>query len=66
MRRRTSKSGGLRNATAGGLVPLLLLSSLPGCAVRKLSDWSKVQAVAPDTKTEVQLYEDALLPESSK
>ena len=49
MRRRTNKSGGLRNATAGGLVPLLLLSSLPGCAVRDLSDWSKVQAVAPDT-----------------
>ena len=44
MRRRTNKSGGLRNATAGGLVPLLLLSSLPGCAVRDLSDWSKVQS----------------------
>lgn len=43
---------------AAGLVPLLLLTALPGCVARHMPDWSKVQAVAPDTKTEVHLYED--------
>ena len=47
-----------RTTTAAGLVPLLLLTSLPGCVARHMPDWSKVQAVAPDTTIEVQLYKD--------
>ena len=59
MRRWTNKSGGgLRNTTAAGLVPLLLLASVPGCTARHIPDWSTVQAVKPDTKTEVTLYKD--------
>ena len=59
MRRRTNKSGGgLRNTTATGLVPLLLLASFPGCTARHLPDWSEVESVEPETKTEVRLYED--------
>ena len=50
---------GLRRITATGLVPLLLLTALPGCVARHMPDWEKVQDVAPDTKTEVQLYEDS-------
>ena len=42
---------------ATGLVPLLLLVSGPGCVARHMPDWSKVQSVAPETKTEVQLYD---------
>ena len=62
MRRRTNNSGeGLRKTTAAGLVPLLLLASLPCCTARHLPDWSTVQAVKPGTKTEVQLYEDGVL-----
>ena len=62
MRRLTRSNGGwLRNMTATGLVPLLLLASLPGCTARHLPDWSTVQAVKPGTKTEVQLYEDGVL-----
>lgn len=49
--------GFFRKATAGGLV-LLLMTVLPGCAARHMPDWSKVQAVPPQTKTEIQLYED--------
>ena len=40
------------------LALLLLLSILPACAVRHRPDWSRVQAVSPKTKTEVQLYKD--------
>ena len=59
MRRRTNKSGErLRKTTAAGLAPLLLLASLPGCTARHVPDWSTVQAVKPDTKTEVTLYKD--------
>ena len=59
MRRRINKNGGgLRNTTATGLVPLLLLASVPGCTARHLPDWSTVQAVKPGNKTEVQLYKD--------
>ena len=62
MRILTSTNGGwLRNNTAAGLVPLLLLTSLPGCTARHLPDWSTVQAVKPGTKTEVHLYEDGIL-----
>ena len=62
MRLRTNKSGeGLRNTTAAGLVPLLLLASVPSCggwSVDPMPTWPKVQGVKPGTKTEVQLYED--------
>ena len=62
MRRRTNNSGeGLRNTMATGLVPLLLLASVPSCggwSVGPLPTWPRVQAVKPGTKTEVQLYED--------
>ena len=62
MRRLTRSNGGwLRNTTATGLVPLLLLASLPGCTARHMPDWSTVQTVKPGTKMEVQLYEDELL-----
>ena len=65
MRRRTNKNGGgIKNIPAAGLVPLLLLASVPGCAVRDLSDWSNVQAVAPSAETEVQLYKDESRKES--
>ncbi len=64
MRRWTNKrGGGLRRTTAAGLVPLLLLASVPGCTARHMPDWSTVQAVKPSTKTEVQLYEDEALLE---
>ena len=62
MRLRTNKSGeGLRNTMAAGLVPLLLLASVPSCggwSVDPMPTWPKVQGVKPGTKTEVQLYED--------
>ena len=54
----STNEGWLRNTTATGLVPLLLLASLSGCTARHMPDWSTVQAVKPGTKTEVQLYED--------
>ena len=47
----------LRRITATELV-LLLLVGLPGCAARRLPDWSWVQHVPPDTNTEVQLYKE--------
>lgn len=62
MRCRTNKSGeGLRNTTAAGLVPLLHLASLPGCAARHMPEGSRVRDVKLDTKTEVQFYEDEAL-----
>ena len=61
MRRRTNRRGeGLRNTTVAGLVPLLLLASVPSCggwSVDPMPTWSKVQGVKPGTKTEIQLYE---------
>lgn len=48
----------IRRITATELVLLLLLVGLSGCAARHLPDWSWVQDVPPDTKTEVQLYKD--------
>lgn len=63
MRSLTRSNGGwLRNMTATGLVVLLLLASLPGCTGRHLPDWSTVQAVKPNTKTEVTLYKDRTPP----
>lgn len=44
--------------TAAGLIPLLLLVSLPGCVARHMPDWSKVQSVSPDTATEIQFYKE--------
>lgn len=61
-----TNDGRFRTITATGLVPLLLLTSLPGCVARHMPDWSKVQAVAPETTTEVQLYEDSAPQESRK
>ena len=59
MRSLTSTNGGwLRNPTAAGLIPLLLLTSLPGCTARHLPDWSSVQTVKADTRMEVTLYKD--------
>ena len=42
---------------ASGLIPLLLL---PGCTARNKADWTRIQAIAPDTKSELQLYEGAV------
>ena len=54
-----TRTGGLsRKTTATGLMLSLFLSLLPGCAARHMPDWSRVQAVPPQTKTEVQLYKD--------
>ena len=62
MRSLTRSNGGwLRNMTATGLVPLLLIASVPSCggwSVGPLPTWPRVQGVTPGTKTEVQLYED--------
>jgi len=45
---------------AAGLVPLLLLAVLLGCGgpKRHMPNWSRVQAVSAQTKTEVRLYKD--------
>ena len=59
-------SGRVRRIVATGLVPLLLLVSVPGCVARHMPDWSKVQSVAPDTKTEVQLYKEGTSQRSRK
>ena len=55
-----------RKAMAAGLVPLLLLVALPGCVARHMPDWSRVQAVNRDTRTEVQLYRDSTLTGARK
>ena len=44
--------------TTTGLALLLFLSLLPSCAARHTPNWSRVQAVPPKTKIEVQLYKD--------
>ncbi len=63
MRSLTSTNGGwIRKPTATGLLPLLLLASLPGCTARPMPDWSRVQGVKPGTKTEAHLYADEVLP----
>ena len=59
MKTPTGNNGGLfGKTTATGLALLLFLSILPGCASRSMRDWSRVQAVPPQTKTEVRLYKD--------
>ena len=45
-----------KKTMASGLVVSVLLTVLPGCTARRLPDWSKVQAVSPQTKTSVRLY----------
>ncbi len=46
-----------RETMATGLVvSVLLLAVLPGCTARHMPDWSRVQAVSPQTKTHVRLY----------
>ena len=55
----TGNHGSLFSRTpATGLALLLFLSLLPSCAARHMPDWSRVQAVPPKTKTDVQLYKD--------
>ena len=55
----TGNHGSLFSRTpATGLALLLFLSLLPACAARHMPDWSRVQAVPPKTKTDVQLYKD--------
>ena len=59
MKTPTRNDGGLfRKTTARALALLLSLSLLPACAARHMPDWSRVQAVPFQTKTEVQLYKD--------
>ncbi len=63
----TGNRGRLFSKTAAnGLALLLLLSILPRCAARHMPYWSRVQAVAPRTKTEVQLYKNEAPPGSRK
>ena len=50
--------GLFRKTTASALALLLSLSILPSCAAKHMPDWSRVQAVPPKTKIEVQLYKD--------
>ena len=61
-----NNDGRFRTIMVTGLVPLLLLGSLPGCAARHKTEWSRVQAVAPETTTEVQRYEDSSTQEQQK
>ena len=59
-------TGGLsRKTTATGPVLLFFLPILTSCAARHMPDWSRVQAVPLQTKTEVQLYEDGA-PQGSR
>ncbi len=68
----------IRTTTAAGLVPLLLLASVPACATRSsrpavptvsqptarpLSEWSRVEAVPVGTPILVQLYDDEAPPD---
>ncbi len=55
----TGKNGwSFRKTMAIGLFPLLLLAISSGCTARHMPYWSEVESVVPETKTEVQLYED--------
>ena len=66
MKTPTRNDGGLFRKTTASVVALLLfLSILPGCAARHMLDWSRVQTVSPNTKTEVQLYKD-VAPQGSR
>ncbi len=64
---RTGNRGRLFGKTAAnGLALLLLLSILPDCAAKHMPYWSRVQAVAPRTKTEAQLYKNEAPPGNRK
>lgn len=60
MMRLTRNNGNYFSKTmATGLALLLFLSLLSGCTARHMADdWSRVQAVARETKTVVRLYKD--------
>ena len=51
----TASPGKLKAVLSAGL----LLFGVTACANRDWSDWSRVQAVKAETRTEVQLHEDA-------
>ena len=58
----------MRNVTrviSTGLIPLLILGPVSGCVARHMPDWSKVEALPPGTKIEIQLYKDADLGQKS-
>ena len=55
---KTPAGGLFRKTTASALALLLSLSLLPSCAARHMPNWSRVQAVPPKTKIDVQLYKD--------
>ncbi len=55
-----------RTTTAAGFVPSLLFAGLPGCTARNKTDWSQVRTVAPNTTTEVQVYEGVAPHEERK
>ena len=57
-----SDGGVYKTRTAIGILPLSLLIVVPGCVARHMPDWSRVRAVAPETRTEVQLYKDEAIP----
>ena len=51
-----TKAKFFKKTMASGLVVSVLLTVLPGCTARHMPDWSRVQAVSPQTKTHVRLY----------
>ena len=56
-----------QEGTAGSLWRRLIVLSLcvcllPACAARRMPDWTRVQAVPRETKTEVQLHQDKTRP----
>lgn len=51
----------MKNTTrivSAGLIPLLILGTVPGCSARHRPDWDKVQALPEGKQVEVQLYKD--------
>ena len=58
----TTSPGKLRAVLSVGL----LLFGAMACANRDWSDWTKVQALTADTRTEVQLHKDAVTRQNRK
>ena len=56
----------LQRIASIGLIPLLLLATVPGCTARNKADWARVQSVNPNTKTELHLYEGVVPHEDRK
>ena len=52
--------GNAEKVTVPSSRSLLVMTSLSGCVSRHLPDWSRMQAVKPDTKTEVRLYKNMI------